>query len=406
MAQRLIQVAAENRLQRRFRVPWDKRDVQDWMPKLSRTLAWMLWKEASRPALGELLRKKDRSLQTKRFLQAVSGTFPTSLNLRRWGLALADNCPLCGAPAETMAHIQCLCPRLKNARIAVHHHIWADVVHAMHKGLTAASSSYSVATEVTVTGLSALARSMLRKYPTAAGSLLKGLSSLCNNDIEWSGESESQTEGRQVGITQLNDEPKVGRKRRSELDCVTAGAVTAIQARRHRSTRFDPQAEALPSSPGSSLDGLHLQVNLTTTSAPTLQDEALPSSPGSPLDGLSSQCGTATGNSISLPQQWSALTNQSTAVDQQTASTGHSTNVAKRPAVLRELATGSVFIEGTYCAAEEKLWTHFPGLVKVPFIIKIIWIIFNIIFKIWPWRNNQHTILNPFFIRKMLKFSF
>ena len=32
MAQRLIQAAAENRLQRCFRVPWDKRDVQDWMP--------------------------------------------------------------------------------------------------------------------------------------------------------------------------------------------------------------------------------------------------------------------------------------------------------------------------------------------------------------------------------------
>ena len=203
-------------------------------------------------------------------MQAVSGTFPTSLNLRRWGLAPADNCPLCGAPVETMAHIQCLCPRLKNARIAVHHHIWADVVHAMHKGLAAASSSYSVATEVTVTGLSALAKSMSRKYPTAAGSLLKGLSSLCNNDIEWGDESASQTEEQQVGTTRLNDEPRVERKRRSELDCVTAGATTATQARRHRSTRSGPQAEALPSSPGSSPDGLHLQVNLTTTSATIL----------------------------------------------------------------------------------------------------------------------------------------
>jgi len=109
----------------------------------------------------------------------------------------------------------------------------------MHKGLATAGNSYSVATEVTVTGLNALAKSMLRKYPTAAGLLLKGLSRLSNNDIEWNEESASQIEERQVGNTRLHSEPRV---ERSELDYVTAGATTATQARRHQSTRLGPQA--------------------------------------------------------------------------------------------------------------------------------------------------------------------
>ena len=150
MAQRLIQIAAETSLCKRFLAPTGERARQNWQPKLSRTLAWMLWADASRSSLGQVIKQADRTLQLKRFMQTISGTYPTTLNLKRWGLSPTDKCPLCGLQTETMAHIQCLCPALKNARIAVHHQIWAQILCSMQAGFSAANAQYSIAPEATV----------------------------------------------------------------------------------------------------------------------------------------------------------------------------------------------------------------------------------------------------------------
>ncbi len=40
-------------------------------------------------------------------------------------------CALCGHPAETKIHIQCLCPALKEARIRAHH----NMAHRLWRGI-------------------------------------------------------------------------------------------------------------------------------------------------------------------------------------------------------------------------------------------------------------------------------
>ena len=56
---------------------------------------------------------------------------------------------LCGAPAETQSHIQCLCPALKDACIRAHH----NLAHRLWEGILEASKKLHICVELTVDGL-------------------------------------------------------------------------------------------------------------------------------------------------------------------------------------------------------------------------------------------------------------
>jgi hypothetical protein len=58
-------------------------------------------------------------------------------------------CALCGHPAETQSHIQCLCPALKEARIRAHH----NMAHRLWAGIQASTKGWVIAIEQTVAGL-------------------------------------------------------------------------------------------------------------------------------------------------------------------------------------------------------------------------------------------------------------
>lgn len=65
--------------------------------------------------------------QQRRLMQTIAGLFPCRALLFKWGKSTSPQCPLCGGETETVAHIQCRCPMLKDARIAAHHAIAARI---------------------------------------------------------------------------------------------------------------------------------------------------------------------------------------------------------------------------------------------------------------------------------------
>jgi hypothetical protein len=89
----------------------------------------------------------------RRVLQTLAGAFLGNALLYRWkmrssGLCkpLQGSCYLCGALAETQAHIQCVCVALKAARISAHHNL-AGTVFA---SITRAGQGWSVYRELTL----------------------------------------------------------------------------------------------------------------------------------------------------------------------------------------------------------------------------------------------------------------
>ncbi len=85
----------------------------------------------------------------QRVLQTISGTFPGNALLCRWKQRTTAACDLCACPAETQAHIQCVCPALKRARIAAHHTLANMVFDAVRD----AGGGWDVHRELTVAGL-------------------------------------------------------------------------------------------------------------------------------------------------------------------------------------------------------------------------------------------------------------
>ncbi len=67
----------------------------------------------------------------RRVLQTIAGTFPGNALLCRWKQRATAACDLCAFPAETQSHIQCVCPALKEARIAAHHTLAGMVFNAV-----------------------------------------------------------------------------------------------------------------------------------------------------------------------------------------------------------------------------------------------------------------------------------
>ena len=103
--------------------------------KSSKTNQWLLWKNASRQRLGQILREKKYDRNHKVITQALSNSFPTQVNLHLWKKAASPACPLACGKDETFAHLQCYCERLKAQRIAVHHKIWTTTASSIQKYL-------------------------------------------------------------------------------------------------------------------------------------------------------------------------------------------------------------------------------------------------------------------------------
>ncbi len=85
----------------------------------------------------------------QRVLQTITGTFLGNALLCRWKQRATAEFDLCACPAETQAHIQCVCPALERARIAAHHTLAGMVFNAVR----AAGGGSDVHRELTVAGL-------------------------------------------------------------------------------------------------------------------------------------------------------------------------------------------------------------------------------------------------------------
>ena len=113
------------------------------------TSAWLLRQDQGRQVLGKTLKKLKIDSFKRRVLQTIAGVFPGNALLCRWKLRNTAMCDLCSCPAETQAHIQCVCPALKGARIAAHHTLAGMIFNTIR----AAGGGWDVHRELTVAGL-------------------------------------------------------------------------------------------------------------------------------------------------------------------------------------------------------------------------------------------------------------
>ena len=113
------------------------------------TTAWLLRQGQGRQVLGKALRNLKMDLFKRRVLQTIAGAFPGNALLCRWKLRNTATCDLCSCPAETQAHIQCVCPALKGARIAAHHTLAGMIFNTIRE----AGGGWDVHRELTVAGL-------------------------------------------------------------------------------------------------------------------------------------------------------------------------------------------------------------------------------------------------------------
>ena len=98
---------------------------------LNFTESFLQYEDVGREFLGRFLSGQRTEVQ-RNLLQSISGTFPTNHFLHhRLGKLTSGNCE-CGQ-LETMTHIQCVCLRLKESRIKVHHEIWRGICAAVEK---------------------------------------------------------------------------------------------------------------------------------------------------------------------------------------------------------------------------------------------------------------------------------
>ena len=111
--------------------------------------SWLLRPLQGRNMLGSVLRTLKPCAMKRRVLQAVGNTFPCQAVLFRWQKAQSAACLLCGHPVETVAHIQCLCPALKDARIRAHHNLAGMLWQRVER----LQSKWQVVREITVAGL-------------------------------------------------------------------------------------------------------------------------------------------------------------------------------------------------------------------------------------------------------------
>jgi hypothetical protein len=97
----------------------------------SLTAQWLLRPEQGRQYLCAAMAAMRHGATKMRAMQTVAGLFPCQALLHRWGKAPSPQCLLCSGDTETVAHIQCWCPALKEARIAAHHAIAAHIMQVL-----------------------------------------------------------------------------------------------------------------------------------------------------------------------------------------------------------------------------------------------------------------------------------
>ena len=142
--------ASSGRTAAQLSEPRRRRDGTDVIPPITTT--WMMRQDQGRQVLGAALRSIRTDAAKRRVLQTMAGMFPGNALLYRWKLRPAGSCDLCGAPAETQAHIQCVCTALKGARISAHHNLAGMVFESISK----AGNGWAVYRELTLVGLMGL----------------------------------------------------------------------------------------------------------------------------------------------------------------------------------------------------------------------------------------------------------
>jgi hypothetical protein len=148
----LVQRAAEQCVTRILRPKRGRAGEEASPPTLSLTASWLLRPNQGRSTLGKVLGEMRVSPAKKQVLQSIAGAFPCNAVLHKWGIVASAACALCGHPAETQSHIQCLCPALKEARIRAHH----NMAHRLWKGIQDSTRGWTIAIEQTVAGLQGL----------------------------------------------------------------------------------------------------------------------------------------------------------------------------------------------------------------------------------------------------------
>jgi len=148
----LVQRAAERCVTRTLRSKRGRAGVEASPPTLPLTASWLLRPNQGRSTLGKVLGEMKVSPAKKQVLQSIAGAFPCNAVLHKWGIVPSAACALCGHPAETQSHIQCLCPALKEARIRAHH----NMAQRLWKGIQASTKGWVIAIEQTVAGLQGL----------------------------------------------------------------------------------------------------------------------------------------------------------------------------------------------------------------------------------------------------------
>ena len=148
----LIQRAAEQCVTSTLQPKRGRAGAEPSPPALPLTASWLLRTDQGRSTLGKVLGEMKISTAKKQVLQSIAGAFPCNAVLHKWGVVPSAACALCGHPAETQSHIQCLCPALKEARIRAHH----NMAQRLWKGIESSTKGWTFAIEMTVAGLQGL----------------------------------------------------------------------------------------------------------------------------------------------------------------------------------------------------------------------------------------------------------
>ena len=120
---------------------------------VSLSAKWLLRPTQGRRYLGAILAGMRNGARKRRLLQSIAGMFPCRALLYKWGTAKSPACLLCDGAAESLAHVQCWCPALKEARIAAHHAVANTIFTRLRKHT---QGRWHIFTETPVSSLRAI----------------------------------------------------------------------------------------------------------------------------------------------------------------------------------------------------------------------------------------------------------